>query len=48
MVKIIAFFDKAMETVHRVQVKKVSVIALLVHAVPDRAVCDSGKGMVAP
>ena len=47
-VKFITPFDEAMETIHRVQIKKMRIIAFLVRAVPHRAVCDSGKCMVTP
>ena len=47
-VKFITFLDETMETIYRIQIEKVGIIAFLVHAVPHRAVCDSGKRMVTP
>ena len=35
-------------TIYRIPIEKVGIIAFLVHAVPHRAVCDSGKRMVTP
>lgn len=47
MVEFITPFDETMETIHCVQIKKVCIIAFLIHALPHRA-GDSGKCMVTP